>query len=74
MYASLQKGNKNYKDLFNAIDSMQIFDEKILRKSYGRERSAKNLTFTKTICINLFLKVLILIKKKDPLILNSQTF
>ena len=26
MYASLQKGNKNYKDLFNAIDSMQIFD------------------------------------------------
>lgn len=58
MYASLQKGNKNYKDLFNAIDSMQIFDEKILRKSYGRERSAKNLTFTKNYLYKLIFKSL----------------
>lgn len=58
LYASLQKGNKNYTDLFNVIDSMQIYDEKILRKSYGKERSAKNLTFTKNYLYKLIFKSL----------------
>lgn len=58
MYASLQKGNKNYTDLFKAIDSMPIYDEKILQKSYGKERSDKNLTYTKNYLYKLIFKSL----------------
>lgn len=56
--ASLQKGNKNYLKLFDAIDAMDVYDEKLLKTQHKKENFIKNLTFTKNYLYRLIFKSL----------------
>jgi hypothetical protein len=58
MYASLQKGTKNYLKLFDAVDSMKLYDEDVLKKMFRNERFIRQLTFTKNYLYNLIFKSL----------------
>lgn len=55
---SLQKGNKNYLKLFEALDSQKIFNEKELKIKYKKENFVKNLTFTKNYLYKLIFRSL----------------
>lgn len=59
LYASLQKGSKNYLSLFNAIDSMKVYDEKLIKILYSKEKFSLNLAFTKNYLYKLIFKSLI---------------
>ncbi|MEO8664480.1 MAG: hypothetical protein ABI462_03200 [Ignavibacteria bacterium] len=56
--ASVQKGNKNYLKLFNAIDSQKSYDEEVIKKKYSKERFVSNLTFTKNYLYRLIFRSL----------------
>ncbi len=45
--ASVQKGNKNYLKLFEAVDSQTAYGEQFLKKKYKNEKFITNLTVTK---------------------------
>ncbi|MEO8211388.1 MAG: hypothetical protein ABI840_12585 [bacterium] len=55
---ALQKGNKNYLSLFDALDSQKTFNEVEIRSKYKRENFVKNLTFTKNYLYKLIFKSL----------------
>lgn len=55
---SLQKGNKNYLKLFNALDSQKVFNEEEIKSKYKKENFIKNLTFTKNYLYKLIFKSL----------------
>ncbi|MEP7147227.1 MAG: hypothetical protein ABI792_09500 [bacterium] len=57
--ASVQKGNKNYLKLFEAIDSQKSYDEEVLKKKYKKERFINNLTATKNYLYRLIFRTLI---------------
>lgn len=57
--ASKQKGNKNYLDLFDAIDSQKQFDENELKQRFKNEKFILNLTVTKNYLYSLIFKNLI---------------
>lgn len=59
LYASLQKGSKNYLNLFKAIDSMKVYDEKLMKILYSREKFSMNLAYTKNYLHKLIFKSLI---------------
>ncbi|MDQ3020658.1 MAG: hypothetical protein M3R36_08820 [Bacteroidota bacterium] len=55
---ALQKGNKNYLELFAALDSQKIFNEVEIKTKYKKENFVKNLTFTKNYLYKLIFKSL----------------
>ena len=57
--ASKQKGNKNYLNLFDALDSQKISDEAAIKKKFRNESFIKNITVTKNYLYNLIFKSLI---------------
>ncbi len=56
---SLQKGNKNYLKLFDALERQNIYDEKEIKLRYKNESFVKNITFTKNYLYKLIFKSLI---------------
>ncbi|MBK8551831.1 MAG: hypothetical protein IPL53_12500 [Ignavibacteria bacterium] len=58
--ASLQKGNKNYIKLFDAIDAQRSFDENEIKDRFKNESFVRNLTVTKHYLYKLIFKSLIL--------------
>ena len=57
--ASMQKGNKNYIKLFDAIDSQKTFDENEIKSKFRNESFIRNLTVTKNYLSKLIFKSLI---------------
>lgn len=58
MYASLQKGKKNYLKLFDFIDSMENYNESFIKNVFKKEKFTRQLTFTKNYLHNLIFKSL----------------
>lgn len=58
-YASMHEGkNSNYIKLFDAIDKMQIYDEKAFKEKYKNEKFIKHLWSTKKYLYTIILKSL----------------
>jgi len=55
----LQKGNKNYLKLFNAIDKQKIYNEGKIKERYKDEKFVRQYAFTKNYLYNLIIKSLI---------------
>jgi len=58
MYASHQKGKKNYLKLFDIIDSMKNYNESFIKNVFKKEKFTRQLTFTKNYLHNLIFKSL----------------
>lgn len=56
---SKQKGTKNYIKLFDAIESLDIYDEALIRKKYRNENFVRNLTYNKNYLRKLIFKSLV---------------
>src|SRR6188768_108445 len=59
MYASLQKGSKNYLKLFREIDSQKEYDEQCIKEKYKNEKFVRQLAFTKNYLSRLIVRSLI---------------
>ncbi len=59
MQASMQKGSKNYIQLFDAIYSQKTYDEKAIKEKYRGDKFIKHLAFTKNHLYSLIMKSLI---------------
>ena len=59
LYASSQKGIRNYIKLFNAIERQENYDEAKIKKLFGEEKFILQIGFTKNYLYNLIIRSLV---------------